>query len=507
MKLRVILKITTATSVILFCIAFAISLYFRMSKTEKAEEFNLYTLVPSDAMTVIDTNNIVDFLKGINELNCSKDNHFLYVSQLFSHLKEYINVLLDETPHGFSRQMNKMLVSFHEPDNDRNQVFYCRLGAGDRDLVERFIKKYCSTAFPSKYFDYKGEEIRIYPMPDDSFIACYITSEFLAISYQKKLIENVIDARLSKTSILAASGFPKIDSVTKTNVQATFHVKMDSLMGGWMEFDMKMNSDAIYFSGANYEADSTVTFISALRKQVAISNFPGDVLPVSTFYFSHRYASDICDALEDTELVYFLNEHSKQSVTACMFHSPDTLQNNPCTVVSIPVRHAIRAERSLRNVSSVNRISSGGYNLYILPSNIILPQLFGVIDTSPYSYACFYNGSMLVASDKESLAAYIDAISANEVLENSLLYDEVVANLSEAYNLMMMADLGILFEQPANYVGLAPDFFLRHSYFFRHFVLSAQFTTIDEVVYLNLVLLYKGKGDVELPVSPLTDMN
>lgn len=47
-----------------------------------------------------------------------------------------------------------------------NQVLYCSLGSGDYELVESFVEKYCSSSFPSKYFDYKGEEIRIYPMAD-----------------------------------------------------------------------------------------------------------------------------------------------------------------------------------------------------------------------------------------------------------------------------------------------------------------------------------------------------
>lgn len=38
--------------------------------------------------------------------------------------------------------MNQMLISFHEPDNDRNQVLYCRLGNGDRALIDRFVQKY-----------------------------------------------------------------------------------------------------------------------------------------------------------------------------------------------------------------------------------------------------------------------------------------------------------------------------------------------------------------------------
>ena len=60
------------------------------------------------------------------------------------------------------------------------------------------MEKYCSSSFPSKYFDYKGEEIRIYPMADGRFLAAYFTPDFLVVSFQKRLIEHVIDARRSK---------------------------------------------------------------------------------------------------------------------------------------------------------------------------------------------------------------------------------------------------------------------------------------------------------------------
>lgn len=61
------------------------------------------------------------------------------------------------------------------------------------------MEKYCSSSFPSKYFDYKGEEIRIYPMADGRFLAAYFTPDFLVVSFQKRLIEHVIDARRSKS--------------------------------------------------------------------------------------------------------------------------------------------------------------------------------------------------------------------------------------------------------------------------------------------------------------------
>ena len=96
-----------------------------------------------------------------------------------------------------------------------NQVLYCSLGSGDYELVESFVEKYCSSSFPSKYFDYKGEEIRIYPMADGRFLAAYFTPDFLVVSFQKRLIEHVIDARRSKKSLMWIWGSLRTVSVRR----------------------------------------------------------------------------------------------------------------------------------------------------------------------------------------------------------------------------------------------------------------------------------------------------
>lgn len=91
---------------------------------------------------VFATEDVAEFVMEVDELTCSRDHQYLYVSKLFSYLKQYLYSLLEDAPHGLSRQMNQMLISFHEPDNDRNQVLYCRLGNGDRALIDRFVQKY-----------------------------------------------------------------------------------------------------------------------------------------------------------------------------------------------------------------------------------------------------------------------------------------------------------------------------------------------------------------------------
>lgn len=207
MKQRLLIQIAIVVSVVLLCTGFAVYSFFRLNSVEKERDFDLYTLVPHDAIAVLETDHMVGLMEDIKGLNCSKDNHFLYVSELFSYLKEHLHILVQDTPHGLSTQMNKMLISFHEPDTPKNQVLYCSLGSDDYELVEAFVRKYCSSSFPLKSFDYKGEKIRIYPMADGRFLAMYFTSDFFVVSFQKRLVERVIDAHRSKKSLMSQASF------------------------------------------------------------------------------------------------------------------------------------------------------------------------------------------------------------------------------------------------------------------------------------------------------------
>ena len=124
MKLRTIVKIAITSSVVLLCAGFALYSFFRLSAAEGKKDFNLYELVPPSASAVFVTDDILEFVAEVDDLACSKNQQYLHVSKLFSYLKQYLYTLQEEAPHGLSRQMNQMLISFHEPDNIHNQVLY-----------------------------------------------------------------------------------------------------------------------------------------------------------------------------------------------------------------------------------------------------------------------------------------------------------------------------------------------------------------------------------------------
>lgn len=546
MKLRLLIRIAIIVSVVLLCTGFGVYSFYRLNAVDNKKDFNLYTLVPQDAIAVLETDRMADLVEDINQLNCSKDNHFLYVSELFVYLKKYLYTLVGDTPHGLSKQMNKMLISFHEPDTPLNQVLYCSLGTGDYELVESFVQKYCSSTFPSKYFDYKGEEIRIYPMVDGRFLAVYFTPDFLAVSFQKRLIEQVIDARRSKESLMDVPAFRTMHAGKHNSVAATIYVRMKAVdmgkntddmysqtrLGSWAEFDMKFNEDAIYCSGISHGTDSTQTFINALRKQKPIEGFPGEYLPSSTFFYNRWALSDMesmfgfaarqeyakvaySDYIKkrDEEWMAFLKEYAGESIMSCLFQSKDTTDTLPCAVMSIPIKDSGHAERRLRHLLYATPKEEGGvpvpqaspnytryprarkYHQYVLPRNTMLTQLTGITESALYTYACFYRGALLLAPDAQSLSVYIDAMENGEVLDGASVYEAGVSSLSPLYNFLMMVDMEEILNQPESYVRLIPNFFFRQAKFFKHFILAVQFTCMDGVVYPNIVLLYKGSTE------------
>ena len=192
MKLSLSIKIVIAVSIALLCAGIALFSFMRINAVEQHKDFDLYTLVPQDAVAVFETGQLVETLEAINQMECTKEGHTLHVSELFSTLRTYLNSLMTEAPHALSKQMNKVLISFHGPHTDTDQVLYCTLGTGDKELVEHFIGKYSAPSFPVKTSEYRGREISIYPMKNGQFLAVCLAKDFLAISFQKRLLERAM---------------------------------------------------------------------------------------------------------------------------------------------------------------------------------------------------------------------------------------------------------------------------------------------------------------------------
>lgn len=503
----------------LLCAGFGLYTFDAMERAEERSRLDLYELVPQDVVAVFDTDRMSDVVRSVEQMDCSEDRHNLRVSALFAYVREHLEVLLQETPHGLSREMNEVLISFHRPDTFWNQVMYCKLAPGDDEMLHTFFQSRFSSGYSPKEFDYKGHTLTIYPLSGGHFLSVWMTRHFLVLSFQKHLVERVIEAYREKKALLQLPAFRDIYQAERTGLGATLYLNMgrteaklapDGVLGrpsldGWMEFDIKLEPDAVYCSGVSYEKDSTGTFFDAIRAQKPIESFSMAHVPASAFFYT-RWAIEgmfpLCDkkALADTVgisgslqvkrnntvLMDYLERNADKSLMSCMFQPEDTTRTTPYGVLRLELRDAYYAEWELKEW-----LGTGSRKIYALPANSILTRALGRVAEASPAYACFYRGALLLALDAPSLMAYMDMLEQGYSLSAVPVYGKLAESLASSCNFLQVADMEEVVGYRGVYARSIPEFFFTHASFFRHFLCGIQLVCTEEGVYPNLTFLYK----------------
>ena len=266
MRLKTVAKLSVFISVLLFCVAVGFYAIARLDMTERNREVDLYSLVPSDCVGVLESDNISAFLNEIPSLNYGKELDGFQFPGLFEFLLHQLNEYAVQNAHGLSSQMNHLMVSFHAPGSVRDQVLYFRMGGSDQQMLEDMLKEYAPANFLPKEEKYRGKTIWVYPLGQDEFLAAYSGAGFMALSYQKRLIEQVIDAKLDKNSLNVDPVFSQILAKKKSHHFLTLYGRsaampfLNSDAPCWCEFEFHLNSDVLYLTGETYHSEPDDAF-------------------------------------------------------------------------------------------------------------------------------------------------------------------------------------------------------------------------------------------------------
>lgn len=533
------IRVSLIVCIVLMCMAFGVYSFVRLNALDERRDFDLCTLVPQDVEAVFATDKLTDFIEAIDCMGCSRDHHFLYASDLFSCVKRYLRMLMEREPHGLSGQMNEMLISFHPSDLKNDQVLYCKLGLEDREMLENYIKQYGSSSFPSKTFGYRGQEISIYSLSDGRFLSLWMKRDFLVVSFQKRLVEQVIDTWKSGESLFRLENFRPAVQARQEARQSVLFLRWKNLgeklqadsanyRDVWLEFDMKLSEEGIYCAGVAYGVSAADTCRYAFAGCHPVAGFPGVELPQSTLLhrcealpvdmtgWQHVLSHCVSDSLTTAEgerfdhlLVAYLLEHAQGQVVSCSFSPSDSSFAKPRLVVGIALKDVGAAQRDLhtllydisqgqypfyKNFSAVTGI--GGMRLYRLPSGCLIAKLAADKRGQTYGYATFYQNRLLIAAEEDALAAYVKELKQKNCLERSPVYGAMVEQLSPVYDFVLMADMETMALDSLFTTGMLPSFFETHFDFFRHFQLAIQVCRVDGVICPNIVLLYRLKDAV-----------
>lgn len=378
MQIRSVIKLGVVLSVVLFCIGIAFYGFARLSMADKENRVDIFEFVPKDCAGILETDNIDNFMHVFSQAAYSSQLDTLHRAGLMNDILSDLSRYSSAAAHGLSYQMNHVVISFHRPHTAMDVVAYFRIGKeGKHQLIEAVKGKHGADFIPKKE-TYRGKKIEIYPLSSTKYLSVYTTDRLVVVSYQKKLIEQVIDAVKDNNSLREDSVFTSIHHTQPASF-ITIYGRTPSVpfLGkeschSWSEYDIHLNSEVFYLSG-----------------------------------------------------------QMKEEQADCL-------------------------DRMLQAVHTVPVVSE--------------------------------SDSLLVVSGRERVDSCISKVIASP---SHTLFDECVSNLSRDASYIMVTDMEKVAVAPEQFASYLPPFLIRHADLFRSFILSIQFTEVNNRLSHIFVFTYK----------------
>lgn len=378
MQIRSVIKLGVVLSVVLFCIGIAFYGFARLSMADKESRVDVFEFIPKDCAGILETDNIDNFMHVFSQAAYSSQLDTLHRAGLMNDILSDLSRYSSAAAHGLSYQMNHVVISFHRPHTAMDVVAYFRIGKeGKHQLIEAVKGKHGADFVPKKE-TYRGKKIEIYPLSSTRYLSVYTTDGLVVVSYQKKLIEQVIDAVKDNNSLREDSVFTSIHHPQPASF-ITIYGRTPSVpfLGkeschSWSEYDIHLNSEVFYLSG-----------------------------------------------------------QMKEEQVDCL-------------------------DRMLQAVHTVPVVSE--------------------------------SDSLLVVSGRERVDSCISKVIASP---SHTLFDECVSNLSRDASYIMVTDMEKVAAAPEQFASYLPPFLIRHADLFRSFILSIQFTEVNNRLSHIFVFTYK----------------
>lgn len=224
MKSVVIHRIALFMSLLLLAAGVVSYLYMRGYRLSDPHAESLYSMVPADAIAVVETDDVASFVDEVTGGDGSVPNVSLPVSDMVKCLKEYVGEFVESSPHGLSVQISRVLLSYHKPESPVSQVLYCHVDADDATrLQEHFTHYFQHPEDEPQVISYKGESIAIYPMADGHELSAYVSDNQLALSFSSELLQQVIEAQQQNGTLSSNAAFMNLQNTKSAFVRTAVY--------------------------------------------------------------------------------------------------------------------------------------------------------------------------------------------------------------------------------------------------------------------------------------------
>jgi len=223
----VIHRIAVGMSLILLIAGIVAYQYLHHSRISQVATSNLYSLVPADAVTVVETDDIVAFVDDMSD--GSLINVSLPTSDMVNCLRNYVHEFLEASPHGLSMQLSKVLLSYHQPENPFNQILYCSVEVDDAALFQDFFTRYFQNPVGEpEVINFKGEDITIYQLADGHELSAYVTDDLLALSFSNELLQQVIEAQQQSGTLSSNAAFMDLQNAKSSFARTAIYQQINN---------------------------------------------------------------------------------------------------------------------------------------------------------------------------------------------------------------------------------------------------------------------------------------
>jgi len=227
MKSFVIHRIAVVMSLLLLVAGIMAYLYLRNSRISQPITTNLYSLVPADAVAVVETNDVVSFLEEVQ--HGSLGDAMLPVSDIVNCLTQYVNDFMEAAPHGLSAELSQVLLSYHQPESAVNQILYCSVEGDDVAMAREFFTRYfLNPVSEPSMVRFKGEDIAIYQLADGHTLSAYFTDNLLALSFNSELLQQVIEAQQQSGTLSSNAAFMDLQNAKSSFVHTAVYQQKDN---------------------------------------------------------------------------------------------------------------------------------------------------------------------------------------------------------------------------------------------------------------------------------------
>ena len=259
MKFRTAVKLGVFSSVILFCIGIVLYGFLRLDSAGEERNVNLFKYVPKDCIGMFESDNVDYFMDDFS--------HMAYWSKLDTlrsayYIKSLFNGVLNLAPtdsHGIGSYTRHVVVSFHDKEDPFQTVAYFKVSDSVKKHLAKVLSEKYDIQFNPKQESYRGQDITVYPVDAHHYMSIWNTDGVIVVSFQKRLIEKVIDVykdgeSLSEDEVFTSIPRPKTANYLKFYGRgAAIPTLAENQEGYWSDYNLHMNSEVFYLGGATYE--------------------------------------------------------------------------------------------------------------------------------------------------------------------------------------------------------------------------------------------------------------